>query len=624
MKIDDSIHEFFFRDSLADKIDAINAILQEAELFREVVQEKEPFKIRYLVTELVKHLRPYYLTHGESLNKLNLHLAALKLLYNINLASPSFHQSSEIINICFDMLLSLSNERHKNCCADSLTIPEWDKKQFDRVKRKIHGREFLGFFDEENGTCFTELYDPKTLNDVCSILDDGKCGVELQNLKATVRPQGDGKLVKVTDVVSTDCVWVQDVLGMKKVDNILSSLDLQEYSEPCIRKYLIGKLKDFTFRAVILEQKEVNKCRVFAIDYGWEMEIANSNLFISTSDLDGFPEQAKPCKLVNIRGATKWYELQINIVKLLQTFTNIPSCVFEILEDGRFYQIIYLLYTTRHSGLVFEILVLFSNLCQMKDVREHCSWLMMGAVINSIKNWLFFPEIVSLAFEVSRNLVSFGSRGKSSFVLKGGFSVATEVMSYYRANEEICLFENAFNTLRFCSASYKSLSKHIKLRGTIHHQSPLMSDMSHIFNYVPKNQNISFFRDILEGTNTSKFTIEILSFLNSTSGGEIFVGVSEFGIIHGIPMSEARKEVYTKIIYDVVDKRIIDYRLEKVPQNDSILDFKFSEVNNIHNRQLPASVRLYIISVTVKPYQCIQSHVPVEGRHWSSVFQTKK
>lgn len=605
------IEEFSACQSLEGKLKAAENIYSFAKndkhAFKSALNHRKSCKS--LLCDVVEYLKPDRIprTQDKSDLSLKLHIISLKILQLANSLCPFVHSvamsGGDIIDI-IDLLM-INNDSHDTCCKEILQLRSWDIHSIEQAKSVLLGQTFEAVCDEMKGSiCDVELIHPDTGENIVLALAD-VCKMEECHLLDNLSKQNPtSDIVKVVHIETPQYVWVQDV--GEEVDWIQQSISelipVLEHAKVGERDVIVS-LKRLNFRGEVLAW-EASTARVRALDYGWQVEVPFVNIYKTEEHITDVPDLARLCRLINVNPPSRQGELQICVIRLLQTFTRTHVIVSKILES-HMDPLLYLLKTSKNANIVCHILLLFSHLTYNGNSVEQCGRIFQEPVIKCVKKWFIYPEVLCQGLETLRNLVVSNNRNRENFMFSGGLEVAFRAYSSH--TESDAAFEHVLHLLKVCLGDYKFHSEEYQsysiadINIPSHTQNPKVTyaHLSNMSQYrIAPSETVSFLEDIVKH-NLVLFAREVISFLNSTQGGSIYVGVTFHGLINGLRLNRARKDDYRTKIDMVLSKVIVDFKLTELPSQ--LFDCTFEHVKNSHQRSLPEDTAMYVIKVSVKP-----------------------
>jgi hypothetical protein len=255
---------------------------------------------------------------------------------------------------------------------------------------------------------------------------------------------------------------------------------------------------------------------------------------------------------------------------------------------------------------MFNILLYFSQLCYFPKNRELAGKLMIKSTLSCIKRWFFCTEVLSQGLEVIRNLVSSNEGNREIFIFNGGLEIALNAYATY--GKEDSVHSQVVHVLKFCLENYEFESntynvysiENMLSSGNLTEERIAFSHLSSMSQYnIECSNSVSFIENIIKQQDLVVFAREVVSFLNSSEGGTIYIGVTYQGLINGLLMNRARKDEYRTKIDMVISKMVSDYKLTELP--NQLVDCTFQSVKNIHKRAMPEDTKMYVIEVFVTP-----------------------
>lgn len=614
----ETISQFLLASNLIDKLNIANQLLNIASVNKlSFISEAMLTSNQSFINELWEYLKPDYIRKrdgiDESRNLLRIHLTSLKLLIILR-SSPNIdatHFNAENFQFVFEFLSLCDSKMHADCCIKGLDNM-WSIESIRKAKTLMNGQVYMAIMELSGEAYSAEFKTIETQENVINLLAQ-EFDVNMNNLIFNLSSsQASSEIVKVIHVVSPEYVWVQEFTDdINELTIVLEEHITTNASIACPEHYqTIVKYKKMVFRAQVTSWSEKTAV-VFAVDYGWEVEVDRNNVFQSEDHIAEIPPLAKLCKIINVGPPCENLDLQRHAIKFLQTCTRNQQFVGKIVQSNQMYSIINLLKESRNSSLVCDILLLFSQCSFHHKIRELVGSIILLPVIKCLERWYFCIEVQALGFECCRNLLHLVSQNREIFIFNGGLELTFSAYTTHK-NDKV-LYDHVLHILKICLKDFEfdcsvdneeNIPHDVLANPYLQMTSESTNEFlySHLNNmhqyYFESYDNVSFINDITTHEELVIFSREIVSHLNSPDGGTVFIGVTCQGLINAIQMNRSRKDEYRTKLDMVFLKMITDYNLMELPEQ--LFNCSFQKVKNSHNRAMPSDTIMYMIKILIK------------------------
>ena len=609
------INQFLLASKLNDKLLIVNTLICTASLdsrgLKGVLAANHS-----LIFELWEYLKPDGIKRRDGIDEskvlLQIHLCSLKLLTmihkNLNVDTPLFNGDN--LQYVFEFLAINSNSMHDQCCAKALD-DMWVNETIEKARKIMIGQVYSALMELSGEAYNIILQNIETQENVVEILSK-ECDLNVNNLSFNLSSSHTiSEIVKVVHVINPEFVWVQELTeDLNELNKYLEEhITHAKLANPGNCNTIV-RYKRLLFRAQVVRWCD-KTALIFAIDYGWEVEVDRKNVFQTEDHIAEMPPLAKLCRIINVYAPCKMIEFQRHTIQLLQTYTKRQHYVGEILQHKRISSVVHLLKISRNSSLVCDILLLFSQCSFHHNNRELVGDIILLPVIQSLKRWSFCTEVQAMGFECVRNMLFNTHKNRDIFILNGGLELTFHAYATYKhehsVNEHVlhvikcCLHGFEFDYAANCDTNVKSYCN--ESNSYLQNSSEFTNEFSfsHLSNFSQYSSKysgaISFLNDVSTHQELIEFSREVVSHLNSSKGGTVFIGVTCQKLINAIQMNRSRKDEYRTKLDMVFTKMITDHNFTELPEQ--LFRCIFEKVKNTHNRAMPADTVMYVIRVMI-------------------------